>query len=125
MTKQPIITKKQALLLTRDMWDLIADKGINKYDACNMVKGSRNQPFNSCFLCEYASSHKRIKDGNSCNCPIWGKWGETRKLACADKNGYYDMYLWASNSDKPIWAKKIADACREELEKIRIKAAKE
>ena len=72
MTKKLIITKKEAIAKCKEMWKLIQDSNMTKYEFLRHHPEWRNLYRYGCSLCEYQNNFP--KDDDCEHCPLMTKY---------------------------------------------------
>lgn len=114
------LTKKQALELTRDMWDWLSEDENRKKSEW---LANHEFPFcsilHNCFLCEYAKLDQvEYPYTQNCNeCPLVGRWVKDYPQYDCETTGS-PFLEWCGFDNRCENAKRIADLCREALAEL-------
>lgn len=119
------LTKREALILVRDMWDWISKnpfKTKKNWPGWNQFKKeSLDDPYCACcFYVDYRA--KRNDEASDCDrCPLVKLWPE----GCIDFDSPYGRWIQArikkNRKDFVKYARIIRNAAKKELEKINVK----
>ena len=90
------LTKKEALDLSIELWEWLAETGKQKDEWSNWEKHGGTE--NDCFLCEYAVHHP--SKGGLCNCPL----ADDEHSGCYD-TAFGDWVLSHNHEDRKKYAR--------------------
>lgn len=108
------LTKKQALIICRDLWTWMRDNGMDDDEGKNFWAGWKNvtnidTTDTTCPCCEYHNQHKHHCGQDCLLSAIWPN-------GCITEPSVYLSFF--EEVGTPEDAQKIIDACNKELEKL-------
>jgi len=107
------MTKRESLERTIAMWDEMAEENYADKDQYFVAHPEIKRPRYMCFACEY-TGRQTGRGGSFCKlCPVW-RDGER----CHSDWRTYVGWFSATEEERPIYAKAVADLARARLQEL-------
>lgn len=125
-------TRKEAVLSCAKQWEWIAKQYLNGYtysveelkDQYIEKKGIKNKISNSCFACQYNTSHIKQYCSFKCIVPLFSKRGSCL-FRLFDEYSFSICDEMTNNKEKYNHCIQIANSCREETKRLNNKEKSE
>ena len=121
-----IMTKREALEITKRMWSWLARHPDKEKRAW---PGLKKLPEMSCdcACCEYADTHVKPGEIPCHKCPLYGRWGSCNESTCTDDDSPFGMWCRCPElapyevviAEKAKHARAVARLCNKELKRLK------